>query len=230
MVYRYYLHLDRSRIRLSFKYNGFVFEKNNCLEIIEHNGGKVCNWNYRTCKKTKKNNTAADNSFWQRKSLHCRRYIESFYNLRRNHSHCGYISPIEFENIYWAKQRKKIAVLVVFFIDIRPPRSFATSIPPSLVSTQRILPFAVSMRIPWFFPESMNSILWFLVCQRWQSASSEGFGGLWFRFAIAFFNEEQSCLKILSQQYRAQKRYICSFGSNLVMSSLFCILLRSAPT
>lgn len=37
-------------------------------------------------------------------------YIESFYNLRRNHSHCGYISPIEFENIYWAKQCKKIAV------------------------------------------------------------------------------------------------------------------------
>lgn len=37
-------------------------------------------------------------------------YIESFYNLRRNHSHCGYISPNEFENLYWSKNCKKIAI------------------------------------------------------------------------------------------------------------------------
>lgn len=33
-------------------------------------------------------------------------YIDGFYNTVRIHSHCGYISPLEFEQTYFDKVQK----------------------------------------------------------------------------------------------------------------------------
>ena len=38
-------------------------------------------------------------------------YIETFYNTIRIHSHCGYLSPNEYENKYYSEKIKNACLL-----------------------------------------------------------------------------------------------------------------------